>query len=83
MSNNTYARIALKSSRGDGDTVQIKIDSNKSIEIFEKYITIKASDGNFYLFTIHNILYYKIFEKEDASTFVNERLDEGIKNILI
>ena len=83
MSNNTYVRIALKASRGDGDTVQIAIDSNESIEIFEKYITIKASDGKFYLFTLHNILYYKIFKQEDASTFIKESYDKGIENVLV
>jgi len=88
MDKHTYIRIALKASRGDGDTVNVEIDSEESVEIHDRYVTFKASDEKSYLFAMHNILYYKIYREETMLTYASENLDAGVgsaavENILI
>lgn len=83
MDKHTYIRIALKASRGDGDTVNVEIDSDKSVEIYDRYITFKASDGKSYLFTMHNVLYYKIYGEKSISTYASEKLDTGVESVAV
>ena len=83
MKKNIYIRIALKASRGDGDTVNVEIENDKIVEIHDRYITFKASDGSLYLFAMHNVLYYKIYEKEDSNMYKKEDFEKGINTVLV
>lgn len=80
MGSNRVIRITLKESRGDGDVVSVLIDNEDCVFMGDGYIRVLASDKKKYLFTLHNILYYKIYEvgsgklKEDETNFkdINE-----------
>lgn len=61
-SKNLAIRVTLKESRGDGDSVNIKIDSKENVEIKDKFVLIESSSGEVFMFKIENILYCKISE---------------------
>jgi len=83
MKQNTCIRIVLRESRGDGDVVNIAVDSEDSISIKDRYIGIIASDGSSYAFTIHNILYYKIYKEDKIAEHIRVDLGKGRNSELI
>lgn len=60
-----YVRMAVKESRGEGDNITIPIDNRDDVVFGERYITIRDSENQMYMFSLHNILYFKIFAKVD------------------
>lgn len=56
-------QLVMRESRGDGDVINIIINNKESVAIKDRCIKVDASDGVFYMFMLHNVLYYIISDQ--------------------
>jgi hypothetical protein len=73
MEKTMLVKMTLKESRGEGDTVTILIEGKDKIVTEDKYIKITDTIGNFYIFSVHNVLYMKIFKDAPMEEKINEK----------